>query len=176
MHPAKQTLAALSVITAAMTPAAANPAHVADKAMIVEAITDIMAGVDRHQWSRVRGAMADRVRLDYTSLVGGQPSVVPADDVVKGWAGFLPGFETTQHLVANHAVRINGGQASAEADFQATHRIDKDFWVLGGRYAFEFAKQNERWVVTAMTMTWTWETGDRGLMARAAERAKARSN
>ncbi|KAB1122304.1 hypothetical protein [Neorhizobium galegae] len=62
-------------------------------------------------------------------------------------------------------------EATAEADFQATHRIGADLWVLTGHYRYELVKVNAAWTVSALTVIATHETGDRGLAARAAERA-----
>lgn len=147
-------------------------AALADQAEINRSITDIAAGADRHDWTRVRGAFANTVTTDYSSLWGGEPVTQPADDLVAGWAGFLPGFDTTHHMVANHAIRsINDTTATAEADFIATHRIDDGLWTLGGRYTYQLKQTDDRWLVTSMTMTALWETGDRGLVAIAGERA-----
>ncbi|NOD33262.1 MULTISPECIES: nuclear transport factor 2 family protein [unclassified Ruegeria] len=140
---------------------------------ISTAITDIAAGVDRHDWTRVRGAFADTVTTDYTSLWGGDPVTQPADDLIAGWSAFLPGFESTHHMVTNHTVRsLSETQATAQADFTATHRIADGLWVLGGRYDYILEKSEDSWVVTSLTMTALWETGDRGFVAIAAERAQ----
>ncbi len=142
------------------------------QAEISTSITDIAAGADRHDWARVRSAFANTVTTDYTSLWGGEPATQPSDDLVAGWAAFLPGFDSTHHMVTNHTITsISESSATADADFTATHRIDNDLWVLGGRYSYELQKSDDRWVVTSMTMTALWETGDRGLVAIAGERA-----
>ncbi len=144
----------------------------AGQAEISRTITDIAAGADRHDWSRVRGAFAETVTTDYTSLWGGDPVTQPADDLVAGWSSFLPGFDTTHHMVTNHTVTsMDGDNAAAEADFTATHRIDDGLWTLGGRYTYELERKEDRWVVTSMTMTALWENGDRGLVGIAGERA-----
>ena len=75
-------------------------------------------------------------------------------------------------MVANHAIRsVDGDGAVAEADFAATHRIDEKLWTLGGRYTYELKQAGDRWLVTSMKMTMVWETGDRGLVTIAGERA-----
>lgn len=143
----------------------------ADQTRISLAITDIAAGADRHDWDRVRGAFSDTVTTDYTSLWGGKPVTQTADELVAGWANFLPGFDTTHHMVTNHAVTYtDASTARAEADFTATHRIGNELWVLGGRYSYKLKQTKGRWLVTDMKMTALWETGDRGLTAKAAER------
>ena len=144
----------------------------ADQAEISRSITDIAAGADRHEWSRVRDAFSDTVTTDYTSLWGGEPVTQPADELVAGWSGFLPGFDSTHHMVTNHAITsMTETDATAEADFTATHRIDDQLWTLGGRYSYELTRADDRWLVTSMTMTALWETGDRGLVGIAGERA-----
>ena len=151
------------------TAAAAEPTlHV----RIVETITDIAAGADRHDWGRVRSAMSDEITTDYTSLFGGEPVTQPADELVKSWAAFLPGFDSTHHMVTNHTVTSAGADAAtAEADFTATHRIGEALWVLGGRYRYRLGKSEAGWIVTSMTMQALWETGDRAaLIGQALER------
>lgn len=152
----------------------ADKTTVMDRLQIIDAITSISAGADRHEWERVRNAMADEITTDYTGLWGGEPVTQPADELIANWAGFLPGFEVTQHLVTGHTIQFKGDKgALAQADFQATHRIDKEFWVLGGRYEYTFLKKDGKWLVTSLIMTPTWERGDRGLTAKAGKRAKA---
>ncbi len=162
----------IAALTAALAVGGPALADATDTHGIVTAITSIAAGADRHDWHRVRHAFTDTVTTDYTSLWGGEPVTQPADELVAGWADFLPGFETTHHMVTNHTVtEIAGDTASAEADFTATHRIEEDFWVLGGRYTYRLHKTDGIWRVSAMTMTATWETGDRQLVAKAGTRA-----
>lgn len=144
-----------------------------DREEITRSITDIAAGADRHDWERVRGAFTDNVVLDYTSLWGGEAATQAADDVVGGWSAFLPGFDSTHHMVTNATVTsVSGGTATAEADFTATHRIDDALWTLGGRYSYTLEQSGDRWLVSGLTMTALWETGDRGLVGVAAERGQ----
>ena len=139
---------------------------------VVRTLTDIAAGVDRHDWDRVRSAMADEVTTDYTSLFGGEPVTQSSQELVKSWAAFLPGFDSTHHMVTNHTLTgFDEDTATAESDFTATHRLGKGLWVLGGRYSYELGKTNRGWVVTSMTMHALWETGDRkALIEQALER------
>ena len=148
-------------------------AAVANPVEISRSITDIAAGADRHDWQRVRAAFADEVTVDYTSLWGGSPTLQASDELVAGWSAFLPGFDATHHIVTNHTVSsLSDDAATAQADFTATHRIDDQLWTLGGRYTYELKLSGNRWVVTSLTMTALWETGDRGLVAVAGQRAK----
>ncbi len=163
----------LSTVTAAAI-AATSPAFANDAAQINAAIIGIAAGADRHDWDRVRDAFADEVMLDYTSLWGGESATAAADDVIAQWSGFLPGFDVTHHMVTNETITsIDGDQATAQADFTATHRIGDELWVLGGRYDYTLTNVGGTWKVSALTMTALWETGSRDLVGQAAERASA---
>ena len=160
-------------ITSLIATALLSGAAFANPVEISRSITDIAAGADRHDWARVRAAFAEEVTVDYTSLWGGAPATQASDDLVAGWSAFLPGFDATHHMVTNHSVsKLADGVATAEADFTATHRIDDKLWTLGGRYSYQLKQSGQRWVVTSLTMTSLWETGDRGLVAIAGERAK----
>ncbi len=149
---------------------------VEDRLAIIDTITDIAAGADRHEWDRVLGAFAQTVTLDYTSLWGGTPTTQPAVEVVNQWSSFLPGFDETLHLVTNHAIREIGTDAVvAEADFQAIHAIGDDQWVLMGHYRYDLVRSSDGWKVTRMVMTKTHEQGDRGLTEIAAQRPSIRN-
>ncbi len=161
---------AMMWVSGAVSAQAENIA-IEDRLAIIDAITDIAAGADRHQWDRVRNAFADEVVLDYTSLWGGKPSTLSGDEVIASWSGFLPGFDRTLHLVTNHTiVAKDDHRAVAEADFQATHRIGNAMWQLMGHYHYELTRIGSVWKVTSLTMTYTHETGDRGLVEQAGRR------
>lgn len=168
-----KTVATLSALLALLPSLALAQAPSAEaRFAMIDAVTSIAAGADRHQWDRLREAFSDRVTLDYTSLWGGEVETKAADDVVAQWSAFLPGFDNTLHLVTNHTVTSFDGQtATMQADFQAAHRIDRDHWVLSGHYRYGLERSGGQWRVHSLTMDWTHETGDRGLAGRAAERA-----
>lgn len=169
MKPGIITAAAIAMT---VTTSHAQPPSAEDRFAMIDAVTSIAAGADRHDWSRVRNAFADEVVLDYTSLWGGEAAAQSADDIVAQWSGFLPGFDETLHLVTNHTVvSFDDGAAIMEADFQAMHRIGDDQWVLSGHYTYGLQKSDGDWKVSALTMTWTHEAGSRDLVAAAAERA-----
>src|SRR5690606_34429994 len=68
-----------------------------DYIAIQDLITRLLFAVDALDWAGVRAAFADEVEVDYTSLFGGSPERLPADELVTRWQGMLPGFAATQH-------------------------------------------------------------------------------
>lgn len=108
-----------------------------DRAEIIDAINIIGMGADLRDWKACRGAFADRVLTDYTSLNGGTPNTVAADTLVAGWADFFSKtFKATQHMITNHAVIVNGERANCTSHFRAHHVYLEGkpgkTWTLGG--------------------------------------------
>ena len=137
-----------------------------------DVVTVISAGVDRHHWDRIRNAFANEVTLDYTGLWGRERSTQSANDFNAQWSSFLPGFDETLHLVTNHTITAyDGSSAMMQADFQAAHKIDDSQWILSGHYDYELTKADDEWKRQSVTMSWAHETGDRGLVSLAADRA-----
>lgn len=136
-----------------------------DRNEIIDGVNRIGLMADRRDWQACRNAFSNRVETDYTSLNGGQPTMVNADDLVKGWETFFTQtFKTTQHLIGSHVVTITGDTATCLSNFQAHHvylDAQKGTWTLGGFYEHTLMRTADSWRVNRMKMTWTWEQGNR---------------
>jgi hypothetical protein len=145
----------------------------ADRLAVIETCTRMAWHADARDWDALGQVFADDVRLDYTSLQGGQPTTVSRDQLVQSWAGLLGNLAATQHLVTNHLVTVDGDQAVCTAAFQATHVLADTYgdpiWTLGGTYRFELGRDGSTWRITAVTMTATWASGNQHIMTMAAE-------
>ena len=163
---------ALGNATLAVTPA--------DHIAIVNVVNEIGLSADLGDWPRARAQFAEQVLVDYTSLAGGQPATMKADDLIASWKGLLPGFTSTQHVITNHRVSVKGREATVVSQFIATHRlagaVGGELWTLGGRYLHTLQRGAEGWKVAAMTMTWTWQSGNAELPKLAGEALRARGN
>lgn len=138
----------------------------ADRAEIIDAVNIIGMGADLRDWKACRAAFADKVLTDYTSLNGGTPNTVAADTLVAGWAVFFSKtFKASQHMITNHAVIVNSEKATCTSLFRAHHvYLDSakgKTWTLGGFYNHGLTRIGDRWKVTQMKMTWTYEEGTR---------------
>jgi hypothetical protein len=56
-----------------------------DEQRIIAAVNAIGSLADARKWADLRAVFADEVDVDYTSLTGGQPARVKADDLIAGW-------------------------------------------------------------------------------------------
>jgi ketosteroid isomerase-like protein len=114
------------------------------------------------------------VRVDYTSLTGGEPEVKSNKALMLQWAGILPGFDRTRHAISNVQVKTAGEFADATADVAASHWIGGLFWKVDGRYDYRLARDGGEWKIVAHRLTVTREQGTRDVFGPAAEAAKAR--
>ncbi len=136
-----------------------------DEQRIIAAVNAVGSLADARKWPDLRAVFADNVDVDYTSLLGGQPSRVKADELIAGWKQGLGAFAKTEHVVNGHEVTVNGDTAECRARFIATHTRSTpdstDRWTVGGRYRYTLNKLNGQWKVTGTVMTMEWEQGKR---------------
>lgn len=137
-----------------------------------QAVIDVVNGVaiyaDLHQWDRLRELYADDVAIDYTSLMGGAPVQVKADDLIASWKVGLGRYRATQHLLCNHRVTVDGHQAQALVYVQATHwlpQADADStWTVHGYYDYTLEQVGDKWRIIQHVFTATIVYGSRALL------------
>jgi hypothetical protein len=142
-----------------------------DRFDIIDTTVRMAWHADRREWDGLNDVLAPRVRLDYTSLSGGEAATVERGDIIVSWRNALGGLTATQHLVGNHLVTIDGDRATCTAAFQATHVLANPHgdptWTLGGHYRFELTRTSAGWRITDLTMTADWATGNQQIMTLA---------
>ena len=63
--------------------------HLFDRSEIILVVDEIDNAVDAKDWERCRGYFTDEIYADFTSLAGGSPGNMPADDLVGARASNL---------------------------------------------------------------------------------------
>jgi hypothetical protein len=81
-------------------------------------------------------------------------------------------LRSTQHLLGNLHVSLDGDRASAISYVQATHvGPDGRAWVTGGRYDDELVRTESGWRIAARTFRRQWRSDPDGLAADIAAQA-----
>ncbi len=138
-----------------------------DEAQIRSNLTSFSTLADQDAYEYLGRLFAPSVRVDYTSLFGGEPEKVDRAELMKRWAGFLPGFDTTYHELSNLQVSLQEQDAAATVDFTASHWLGTDgFWAVSGRYDFVLIKRDGNWLITSVKVTGTGEQGSRDLLEK----------
>jgi SnoaL-like domain len=132
----------------------------------------LLHAIDALDWAAVRATFADEVRVDYTSLSGGEPEILPADDLIARWQGLLPRFDATQHLIGPVVLTGDGGAGMrADTHVRGYHHIEGpdggETWGVYGHYTARLADGK----ITELTLQVFYQEGNLGLPALATERA-----
>ncbi|HZG07345.1 MAG TPA: nuclear transport factor 2 family protein [Allosphingosinicella sp.] len=152
-------------------PLSAQPADVAAVTTIVESVATL---ADRGEFDALERLYAPEVRVDYTSLAGGEAEVKSARALMSEWAAVLPGFDRTRHALSDIKVRLDGVTATAIASLVADHWVAGRHWQVSGRYDYGLVRDGREWRITAHKLTVTGERGSRDVFAPATDAAKAR--
>jgi hypothetical protein len=136
---------------------------------IRQTISAITTLVDVRMLDEIAPLFADPVRVDYTSLWGGEPADFSPSALIAGWRALIPGFEATWHELGPIEISINGDRASAHCPVDARHWLNGEVWRPRGSYEFELVRSS-RWRVSLMRLVLAEEIGRRSLT----EEARAR--
>ncbi len=143
-----------------------------DRLQIVDLMNNIAVCADSGDWDKlISHVFAEEVTVNYSSLFGGDAQTMNSTDLVNGWKGVLPGFKSTQHLLGNHQVTIDGDKASGMAYVRAHHYLPNptggDTWVIGGFYNYTFVKTDAGWRVSSMKLNLQYAEGNQTLIGLA---------
>jgi hypothetical protein len=135
-----------------------------DRLDVIEACSRYGWCADRRDWDEMAALLADELYVDYTALGGGEPGDVKSVDLIAGWKEQFARLATTQHLIANHLVDIDGDTAVCTANFHAQHVTavahGDHKMVLSGHYRFGLVRTGDGWQINSVVMTPTWSTGN----------------
>ncbi|MEX6688260.1 nuclear transport factor 2 family protein [Danxiaibacter flavus] len=134
------------------------------KLEIIETIQNIFIGADEKNWKQSRSAFADKVYLDYTSMAGGDPLVLNADQIIESWSSFLPKFKATHHQLGNFMVNVEDEKANAFFYGTATHYFPntsgKNIWTVVATYNASLVHENDSWKVISLRMNLKYQDGN----------------
>lgn len=144
-----------------------------DEAKVRSTIYSFSALADQNAFSHLGRLLAPQVKLDYRAIFGGETSLVTPEALMKQWADFLPGFDTTFHQLSNMNVFIKDNEAKVKVGFSASHwHGDDGFWKVSGRYHFNLEKTAENWLINSLTVKGVSELGSREVLAVVAKDAE----
>lgn len=121
--------------------------------------------LDRCEWSELGRLLADRVRVDYTELLGGEPQLLSGVELAGQWRDQLTPGTGSQHLISSVLVDQGPDGATAHATANlvslrfALGAPGTPLRVLGGRYDFDLeasALSADGWRISAVTLHALW--------------------
>jgi len=149
-------------------PADLGTTRLADHVAVTELVSRMLLLVDARDWHELTSLFTRTVRVDYTSLWGGEPQAQTAAELAAGWRQTIGHLDATQHLAGNHIVTIDGDHATCAANVQATHVLANHSggptWTVGGRYDLTLDRTTAGWRISGTTLTVRWTAGNQHIL------------
>ena len=127
-------------------------------------VDEIDNAVDAKDWERCRGYFTDEIYADFTSLAGGSPGNMPADDLVGAWASNLYADKLSHHMRTNHRVAIYGDRAEVFSKGYAHNILHRptgsNLWEVWGNDTHTLERTAEVWKCSGMTFVVTHARGN----------------
>ena len=138
--------------------------HISDRTEIILVVDEIDNAVDAKDWQRCRSYFTDEIYADFTSLAGGSPGNMPADNLVGAWATNLYADKLSYHMRTNHRVTLNGDRAEVFSKGYALNILHRttgsDLWEVWGNYTHTLERTGEGWKCSGMTFVVTHARGN----------------
>ncbi|MEV5508234.1 nuclear transport factor 2 family protein [Streptomyces orinoci] len=136
----------------------------ADRIAVIEAVDAIFDTVDAKDWDAVERLFTPEVRVDFTSLAGGEPAQITNVQLVDGWRVGLHAKKQSFHLVSHYRVRIEGDRADVHVKGYAYNVLSADLgggmWEVWGTYEIPFRRTADGWQASGLTFTALHSRGD----------------
>jgi hypothetical protein len=112
---------------------------------------ELFITTDLKDWTAARALFVDGdIEVDMSSLVGGGPVRMTADQLFEGFrAGLHPG-KVSHHLAGNYRIRVEGERAELWAHGYAWNRVaafppGDDLWETWGNYRLTARRSEGQW-------------------------------
>jgi hypothetical protein len=126
----------------------------ADEAEIRRIADELFITTDLKDWDAARALFADGpIDVDMSSLVGGGPVQLTADQLIAGFRSGLHAGKASHHLVANYRIEVDGDQAELWGHGYAWNRVAalgpaNELWETWGNYRLSYRRSAGRWGLT----------------------------
>jgi hypothetical protein len=131
---------------------------------IIELVNSIFDTVDAKDWKAVEGLLDETVRVDFTSLDGGEAATITGAQLAGAWQQGLHPRKKSFHMIGNHRVTIDGDTASATVKGYAYNALDAEVgggvWEVWGRYELPLRRTPSGWRAAGITFDAWRSAGD----------------
>ncbi|MEM9202190.1 MAG: nuclear transport factor 2 family protein [Actinomycetota bacterium] len=132
--------------------------QLSDRIAISDFLTAYARAVDTKDWDAFRSLFTDDAHIDYSSSGGIEGGV---DEVASWMETTMSMFSTTQHIITNETVTIDGDTASVHAVLfnpMVFDGADTLSFTCGGGYDHDLVRVGDDWKSRRVVMTMSWTT------------------
>jgi len=127
-----------------------------DRMDITDTSLRYATGIDLKDRALYRSCFTEEIEMDLSSMGLGPPVTVPADVWVEQALTLVSGFQSTQHIITNHVIIVEGDEATCVAYVQARHFNPGSMITVGGYYTNRLVRSPEGWKICKLKLTQTW--------------------
>lgn len=131
-----------------------------DRQEIVDVMSRYARGIDRRDAALYRACFTDVLDVE---MPGASWPAITAEKWTEHALGVVSAFESTQHIITNHVVELEGDDARCTAYVQAQHWRPESAWLIGGQYRNQLSRVAGEWRIRHLELqfAWTERTGAR---------------
>ena len=132
-------------------------------------------GIDTRDFGLLRSVFTENIVMNFEDYNGLPAAKVKADDWVESCKPLFLGLDSTQHLMSNPIVTVQGDTASCKMQMQALHFYKKrrqEEFSIGGYYEDKLFYNGSKWLISAVTLNIFWTRGIRDIMVAATKKGQ----
>lgn len=135
-----------------------------DETEIRLVVDEIDNACDRKDWEACRSYFTDEVETDFTSLSGGEPARVSADDLIGAWRKNFFAAKKIFHQRGNHRIRIDGDNARVFSKAYAFNLLESGeitgMWEVWGLCMHALTRTDTGWKCSSIKLEVVHQRGD----------------
>ena len=150
-------------------------ADLLDRQEIGDLLIRYAMALDAHDWPLLDTVFTPDAIADYGELAAlneGREAIVGACHQA------LSGLDSSQHIVSNAVVAVDGDEATATCYLHAQHYLVSphgvNTFVVGGTYRDRLVRTDDGWRIAYRTLEATWTDGNAAIFAEGAARLAER--
>ena len=140
-----------------------------EKDVVIGVVNRLFINTDNRDWEKVKACFADDVLFDMTSMTGGEPVTMTAQQIVDGWDKGLKALQAIHHQAGNYVVNLGNNEAEVFCYGVAFHylpnKTNQNTRTFVGSYNFHLAKGDRAWRIDQFKFNLKFIDGNANLEA-----------